>query len=370
MKGMELDLERGIARLEPGLTWGEVAGALHQHGLAITAGDTASVGVGGLTLGGGIGWMVRKYGLAIDNLRSVELVTADGGLVRANATENADLFWGLRGGGGNFGIATAFEFDMLPAGMIFGGGILFDASDVEETARILQEYARIADAAPDELTTQALLMAAPPAPFVPPEMQGRPVVAIAAVYAGDLAEGEQAVAPLRRLGRVVADIMGPMPYPAIFALTEVAEVKGLSHHVRSLYLQDVDNDALRTLAESTAATFGPDTVVQLRILGGAMSRVPSDATAFAHRNKRVLVMISNFGPGEIGDAARRDRTDVVWRAMQPYASGVYVNFLGREGEARVRDAYPDTTYDRLAALKARYDPENVFRLNQNIEPAR
>jgi FAD/FMN-containing dehydrogenase len=369
MKGMEVDVDRRVARLEPGLTWGEVARTLHPHGLGITAGDTASVGVGGLTLGGGIGWMVRKHGLAIDNLRAVEIVTADGSILRASATENPDLFWGLRGGGGNFGVATAFEFNLHSAGMIFGGGILFDASDPEEAVHILQAYARIAESAPDELTTQALLMAAPPAPFVPPEMQGRPVVAVAAVYAGDLAEGERVVAPLRTLGSVVADVMGPMPYPAIFALTEIAEVKGMAHHVRSHYLKGIDDDALRALAESTLTGFTPEAIVQLRVLGGAMSRVPAEATAFAHRDKRGLVMISHMGPPEAGDAERRERTETVWRAMQPYASGVYVNFLEKEGEDRVRDAYPPATYTRLAALKARYDPTNVFRLNQNITPA-
>jgi len=369
MKGIEIDVEGRVARLEPGLTWGEVAEALHPHGLGITAGDTATVGVGGLTLGGGIGWMVRKYGLAIDNLRSVELVTADERFVRASETENAELFWAVRGGGGNFGIATAFEFNLHPAGMIIGGGILYDGSDAERSAGIISAYARIAAAAPDELTTQALLMAAPPLPFVPEEMWGRPVIAIAACYAGDLAEGERVVAPLRELGPVVADVIGPMPYPAIFGLTAMAEIKGLTHHVRSLYLKDVDDDAVRALVTSTAATMTPETLVQLRILGGAMSRVPSDATAFAHRDKGGLVMISNFGPREVGDAERRERTETVWRAMEPFASGVYVNFLKNEGTGRVREAYPATTYDRLARLKARYDPANVFRLNQNIAPA-
>jgi FAD/FMN-containing dehydrogenase len=235
---------------------------------------------------------------------------------------------------------------------------------------MVQQYARIAKEAPEGLTTQALIMAAPPAPFIPPEKVGAPVFIIAACFAGDLAEGEEAVAPLRGLGPVVADILGPMPYPAIFALTEIAEVKGISHAVRSLYLEEAGDEALRTFVTSTLDTFTPpETLVQLRILGGAMGRVPVDATAFAHRDKEAIVMISNMGPREVGEAERVERTDSIWRAMQPYASGVYVNFLGKEGAERVRDAYPAATYERLAALKARYDPENVFHLNQNVMPA-
>ena len=367
MRGIDIDPVRRVARIEAGANWGEVAAAAHVHGLALSAGDTATVGVGGLTLGGGIGWMARKYGLTIDRLRSVELVTADGRLLTASAEEHADLFWGLRGGGGNFGIATRFEFDLHPAGLILGGAVFYDAA---HAADILPAYARYAASAPDELTTMAILMLAPPAPFIPPARHGTPILAIALCYAGDLAEGERVVAPLRGLDTPISDIIGPMPYPAIFALTAEAEVRGLHHHVRSWFHETVDDAALRTLAEQSAAIMSPETLVQLRVLGGAMGRVPADATAFAHRDKALMIMVTNFGTADAPEAARAEHTEQIWRALQPYALGVYVNFLGNEGEHRVRDAYPAATHARLADLKARYDPTNLFRHNQNIAPAR
>jgi FAD/FMN-containing dehydrogenase len=214
MKAISVDPERCWARLEAGLTWNEVANALQPYGLALTSGDTGTVGVGGLMLGGGIGWMVRKYGMTIDHLCAVELVTADGQSLRTSSDERPDLFWGLRGGGGNFGIATAFEVEIHQAGMVLGGAVFYEMAEAEA---ILQEYARYAVAAPEELTTMALLMAAPPAPFIPPSKQGVPVVAIFICYTGDLAQGEQFIAPLRQLGTIVADVISPIPYPVMFA---------------------------------------------------------------------------------------------------------------------------------------------------------
>ncbi len=365
MKALTIDPTRLIARIEPGLTWGEVAHALQAHGLALTSGDTASVGVGGLLLGGGIGWMARKHGLTIDHLRAVELVTADGQLLRASANEHAELFWGLRGGGGNFGVATAFEVDLHPGGIVLGGAVFYDAAEAEG---ILRVYTRYAITAPDELTTMVLFMAAPPAPFIPPEKQGMPVVAIAVCYTGDLAEGERVVAPLRTLGTRIADVIAPMPYPAMFALAEEATIRGLQHDMRSLFLQTLNDNVLHRLVEETAAIMSPGTLVQLRILGGAMGRVAANATAFAHRNKQALVLIANSGPGSTDAADRHARTERVWRALRPYADGVYVNFLAEEGEQRVHEAYPPATYARLVALKNRYDPTNLFHLNQNIKP--
>ncbi len=367
MKAITIDPERRIARLEPGLTFGEVAGALQPHGLAITAGDTATVGVGGLLLGGGIGWMVRKYGMTIDRLRAVELVTADGQFLRASAGENAELFWGLRGGGGNFGVVTAFEVNLHPAGMVIGGAVFYEAAEAES---ILRAYARYAEAAPDELTTMVNLMAAPPAPFIPPEKQGTPAVVIMVCYTGDLAEGERVVAPLRGLGTPIADIIGPMPYPAMFAMTEEASRLGLQHSVRSMFLRTLSDDVIHAIVEETAAIMTPMTLVQVRVLGGAMSRVPVDATAFAHRDKQAMVMITNFAPVAEDGEPSRARTEQIWQALRPYADGVYVNFLSDEGDRRVHDAYPPATYARLAALKKLYDPTNMFHLNQNIPPAR
>jgi FAD/FMN-containing dehydrogenase len=367
MKAITVDPERRIARIEPGLTWGEVASTLQPHGLALTSGDTSSVGVGGLLLGGGIGWMVRKHGLAIDRLRAVELVTADGETLRASADENAELFWGLRGGGGNFGVATAFEVNLHPAGMVLGGAVFYDAAEAES---ILRAYARYAASAPDELTTIAMFMAAPPAPFIPPEKQGTAVVALLVCYTGDLAEGARVVAPLRTLGTPIADVISPMPYPAMFAMTQEATIRGLQHTVRSLFLRALSDDVIHTIVEEAVAIVSPMTLVQVRVLGGAMSRVPADATAFAHRDKQALVMATSFAPPSADAEPARVRTEQIWQALRPYAAGVYVNFLGDEGEQRVHEAYPPATYARLAALKKRYDPTNLFRLNQNILPAR
>jgi FAD/FMN-containing dehydrogenase len=366
MKSISIDPTRHIARLEPGLTWGEVAKALQPYGLALTAGDTASVGVGGLLLGGGIGWMVRKYGLTIDRLRAVELVTADGEILHVSADEHAELFWGLRGGGGNFGIATAFEVDLHSGGMVLGGAVFYEATEAE---RIIQAYSRYASAAPDELTTMVTLMAAPPAPFIPQEKQGVPCVAIMVCYTGDLAEGAHVVAPLRQLGTPIADLISPMPYPAMFALTEKATIRGLQHSVRSLFLRAFSDEVIHAIVEEAATIMSPMTLVQVRILGGAMNRVAADATAFAHRDKQALVMVSNFAPPAAPAEPARARTEQFWQVLQSYADGAYVNFLGDEGEQRVHEAYPPATYVRLAGLKKYYDPTNLFHFNQNIPPA-
>jgi FAD/FMN-containing dehydrogenase len=365
LRKITIDPVNQTARLEPGLTWGEVANTLQPFGLAMTAGDVASVGVGGLLLGGGIGWMVRAYGLTIDNLRSVELVTADGQLRRASAEENPELFWGLRGGGGNFGIVTAFEVNLHPGGTILGGAVFYEATEAE---RILKEYARLAAAAPDELSTEAMLALAPPAPFIPPDKQGTPIVGILVCYTGDIVEGERVVAPLRQIATPIADLIAPMPYPNIFALTEIGEVRGFQHHGRSQFFQTLSDEMVHTLVEATQTVISPDTLVSLRVLGGAMSRVPKDATAFAHRDKEGMVLITHYGLLSADAVSLHARTEQIFEALSPYANGVYVGFLGNEGEQRIREAYPPDTYARLVALKNQYDPNNLFHLNQNIKP--
>jgi FAD/FMN-containing dehydrogenase len=365
LRTITIDPVRHTARLEPGLTWGEVAKTLQPFGLAMTAGDVASVGVGGLFLGGGIGWMVRAYGLTIDRLRSIELVTADGQLLRASADENPELFWGLRGGGGNFGIATAFEVDLHPGGTILGGAVFYEATEAE---RILKEYARLAAAAPDALSTEVILALAPPAPFIPPDKQGTPIVGILVCYTGDLGEGERVVAPLRQLATPIADLIAPMPYPDIFALTAVGEIPGLQHHARSQFFETFSDEMLQTLVKATQSVMSPETMVSLRVLGGVMSRVAPDATAFAHRDKQGMVLITHYAPLSADAASLNARTTRVFQALMPYAKGAYVGFVANEGEQRVREIYPPATYDRLVALKNQYDPTNLFGLNQNIKP--
>jgi FAD/FMN-containing dehydrogenase len=365
MKTIAVDPIRRTARLEPGLTWGEVANTLQPFGLAITSGDVGSVGVGGLLLGGGIGWMARSYGLTIDNLRSVELVTADGQLRRASADENPELFWGLRGGGGNFGVATAFEVNLHPGGTVLGGAVFYEATEAE---RILQEYVRIAAAAPDALSTEVMIALAPPAPFIPPDKQGKPMVGILVCYTGDIKEGEQAVAPLRQIATPIADLIAPMPYPDLFALTAIGEVSGLQHHGRSLFVETFSDEIVHTLVEATQALMSPETTVALRVLGGAMSRVAPEATAFAHRDKQGMVLITHYGALSLDTASLHARTEQVFQSLLPYANGVYAGFLANEGEQRIREAYPLETYERLVALKNQYDPTNLFHLNQNIKP--
>ena len=362
MNALSIHPERRTAWVQPGLTWGAYAERANQYGLATSSGDTASVGVGGLTLGGGIGWMVRKYGLAIDNLLSAELVTADGQLLRASTEENSDLFWALRGGGGNFGVATAFQFSLSPAGTILGGAVIYPA-----TAEVLQGWADYASEAPDELTTIVFVMPAPPLPFIPPEHHGKLVAIVGLAYVGDIEVGQSVVDPLRRLGTPIADVTAPMPYPAIFALTEEASQPGYMA-VRSGYMSALDTDILESILERSTRMPPPTGIIQLRALGGAMARVPVETTAFAHRNAPFMATIigATHDPGTVGGV--RIWAEDLWNVVKPRACGVYVNFLEDEGDDRVREAYTPATYERLLELKRRYDPTNFFRLNQNIRP--
>lgn len=362
MKTISIDPIHRTARLDPGLTWAEVAAAAQPHGLALTSGNMGSVGVGGLLLGGGIGWMVRKYGLTIDRLRAVELVTADGRFLRASADEHTDLFWGLRGGGGNFGVATAFEVDLHPAGTVFGGVVFYDAAEAE---RIVPAFAHLAAAAPDELTAQGLFMCAPPLPFITPALVGKPVFAIFVCYTGDLAEGERVVAPLRVLGTPLADVIAPMPYSAMFALTDDGAEHRQPQDGRSLFLKTVNDEVLQTFVREMLVYLAPGMIAQVSILGGAMGRVAADSTAFAHRDAQMGLLIAvggaNIAPLQVG-------MERIWQAIRPYGGGVYVNFIANEGVQRVREAYPVATYARLAELKRKYDPTNLFHSEPEYYP--
>ena len=365
MKGLSIDPERMVARAEPGLTWGEYSAQTHAYGLATPAGDVSSVGIGGLTLGGGIGWLARKYGLTIDNLLSVELVTADGHLITASADEHPALFWALRGGGGNFGIATAFTFRLHPVGTIFGGAIIHPA-----TAEVVRAYLDAADAAPDEVTTIAFLLQAPPLPFIPAEAHGTLVLFNTVCYAGDLDGGPEAVAPLRSLGGVdpIVDLTGPVPYPGLFDLTAIGTISR-HHEVRSGLLTRFDDALIETLMDYGHAMTSPFGMIELRVLGGAMARVPGGATAFAHRDKPYLLAAIN-GYDDLAESERHIAwTRSLWQAAAPYTDGAYVNYLQDEGDTRVRAAYVPSTYSRLEAIKRRDDPDNVFRVNSNVRPA-
>ncbi|MBB6099156.1 hypothetical protein HNR42_002592 [Deinobacterium chartae] len=368
LRNIEIDPFTRRARIEPGLTWLEVAAAAHPHGLAITSGDVGSVGVGGLLTGGGIGWMVRKEGLTIDQLEAVEMVLASGEIVRASRTEHPDLFWAVRGGGGNFGIVTAFELRMHDGGNILGGVVFFDAS--QGGAEMLEAYVRHAESAPDGLTTQAVLMAIPPLPFVPQEYHFKPGLAILVCFSGDLEEGERALAPLRTLGTPLADLIGPMPYPAIFALTEEGSARGMRHHTWNGFLNTFDGEVARNLVDAALEVAHPGMMVQLRVLGGQMARVSETETAFPFRNRPYLLMVSNSGPDATTDALRAGATERLWSSVQAQTSGAYLNFLGLGDRLDPAWHYPEATLQRLAAVKGQYDPENVFRNNLNIAPKR
>jgi FAD/FMN-containing dehydrogenase len=363
MKRVSIDPEARLARVQAGATSGDLAGPASAHGLALTTGDTHSVGMGGLTTGGGIGFMVRKYGLAIDNLLAAQVVTASGEIVTASPDEHPDLFWAIRGGGGNVGIVTEFTYRLAPVGQILGGELLLPAS-----REVLRGYLDYVATAPDELTTIANVLHAPPFPHVPAERVGELALSILVCWTGSLADGERALAPLRALAEPIVDAVRPMPYPEIYRFTaHQAEPHGAS--IRSMFAHDFSDQALDAVLAAMENASSPFSLVQFRGLGGALARVPTDSTAFAHRDKPYFFAIIGLWLDPAEDPAVHTAwTEELWRVTRPEGAGVYVNFLENEGADRVRDAYPPATYARLAEIKRAYDPRNMFRFNQNITP--
>jgi hypothetical protein len=333
--------------------------------LALSTGDTHSVGIGGLTTGGGVGFMVRRYGLAIDNLLQATVVTADGQVVYASEHDHPDLFWAIRGGGGNFGIITEFTFQLAPVGQILGGDLMLPAS--REVIRGILDYAVTA---PDDLTLIANVMHAPPAPYVPEDRIGELVVSILVTWTGSIEDGERAIAPLRSLATPVADAVGPMPYPEIYKFT-AHQAAPHQASIRMMFADELSDDAIDAILDSMAHSSSPYSLVQLRGLGGAFGRVDNDETAFAHRDRRYFVAVIGIWLDPTEDAAVHERwTGSLWETLRPEGQGVYVNFLENEGPERIREAYPDRTFERLQQIKANYDPENLFRFNQNVSPRR
>jgi FAD/FMN-containing dehydrogenase len=362
MRALQIDAQRRTAWAQTGLTAGDYTNAAAAYGLATGFGDTGSVGIGGITLGGGVGYLVRKHGLTIDNLLAAEIVTADGQLLRVDAEKHADLFWALRGGGGNFGVATRFQFRLHEVGTIVGGMLLLPA-----TPAVIAGFVAEAEAAPEELSTIANIMPAPPLPFVPKEQHGRLVVMALVAYAGEVEAGERAIAPFRALATPIADMVRPMPYPQIYPPEDA------SYHptavARTMFVNSIDRGVAETIVDHLEASDASMRVAQLRVLGGAMARVAPDATAFAHRASRIMVNVAAFYEGPEDRAMREAWVSDFAAALRQEDAGAYVGFLGDEGEARIREAYPQSTWDRLRAIKGRYDPTNLFRLNQNIPPA-
>jgi FAD/FMN-containing dehydrogenase len=362
LKGLEIDPDDRVAWAETGLTAGELTTSAAAHGLGVGLGDTGSVGIGGLTLGGGVGYLVRKYGLTIDDLLAAEIVTADGELLLADAEQNPDLFWAIRGGGGNFGVATRLQLRLHPVGTVTGGMLILPA-----TPEVIAGFMAAAEEAPEELSGIANVMPAPPMPFLPEEQHGQQVVLSMLVHVGPTEEGERALAPFRALATPVADMLRPMAYPEIYP-PEDAEYRPRAAN-RTMFVDSVDRDVAARILEHLGTSNALMPVAQLRMLGGAMARVPADATAFAHRASRIMVNIAAvYGAPEEAPVHEAWVSDVAADLRQGDA-GAYVNFLGDEGDERVRAAYPDATWQRLREIKRRYDPTNLFRLNQNIPPA-
>lgn len=362
MKGLDIDVERRTAWAEAGLTAGEYTSAAAAHGLATGFGDTGSVGIGGITLGGGVGYLSRKYGLTIDDLLAAELVTADGQTLTVDAKRHPDLFWAIRGGGGNFGVVTRFQFRLHEVGTVVGGMLILPA-----TPDLLRAFVAVAEAAPEELSTIANIMSAPPMPFIPAEYHGQRIVMATLVYAGDVEAGQRAMAPFRALATPIADMLRPVPYPAVFP----PEPEGY-HPIaaaRTLFLDAVDQPTAELIFERLRASTAQMAVAQIRVLGGAVSRVPVEATAYAHRARRIMANVAALYAQPDEGAVHAAWATGFAAALRQGAPGAYVNFLGDEGASRVREAYPGATWDRLTAIKARYDPTNLFRLNQNIPPA-
>jgi FAD/FMN-containing dehydrogenase len=362
MRALHVDPQRRIAWAQAGLTAGQYTSEAASHGLTTGFGDTGSVGITGLTLGGGIGWLVRKHGLTIDDLLAVELVTADGVRRHVDSERHPDLFWALRGGGGNFGVVTRLEYQLHEIDTILGGLLVLPASP-----EILRLFTAAADNAPDELSTIAILARLPALPFVSPEHHGLLALMVRVAYAGDLQCGQQALAPLRALATPLADAVTPIPYRLMYA-AEGPDPARVRMATRSMFLDELDARAAATIFERMQAQPSPTTAVQIRVLGGAMARVRADASAFAHRDRSMMVtFVANHQDADQAASHEAWVADSL-TALSPAARGVHVSFLGDEGDARVHEAYPADTYKRLATIKRRYDPTNLFRVNQNIAP--
>jgi FAD/FMN-containing dehydrogenase len=362
MRALDIDPAARIAWAEPGLTAGEYTTAAATHGLATGFGDTGSVGIGGITASGGVGYLVRKHGLTIDDLLAAEVVTADGQVLHADAEDHPDLFWAVRGGDGNVGVATRLRFRLHPLDQVVGGLLLLPA-----TPQVIASFVAEAQAAPEELSTIANIMPTPPLPFVPPEQIGRLVIMAMLVYAGPIEAGQRAVAPFRALATPIADLVRPMPYPQIYPPEEEGFHPTAVGH--TMFVDRVDDQVAETIVERLQASDASVRVAQLRVLGGAMARVPAEATAFAHRHCRIMVNLAAFYAGPADKPARQAWVEEFAAALRQRDDRAYVGFLGEDGPARIQQAYPRGTWERLARVKARYDPTNLFHHNHNIPPA-
>jgi FAD/FMN-containing dehydrogenase len=361
MKRIDIDVAGRTAWAETGLSAVEYTQATAEHGLVTGFGDTGSVGIGGITLGGGVGFLVRKHGLTIDSLLAAEIVTADGQVVMADAETNPDLFWAIRGGGGNFGVATKFHYRLQPIDTIVGGMMILTAS-----AGAITHFIAESEAAPEELSTIANVMNCPPMPFVPEELHGSLVIMGLVAWCGEVEAGQKMMERLAGDTEPIADMTGPISYPELYPPEEDYHPTAVG---RTMFADSFDETTAETILEHLAASDASLRVTQLRVLGGAMARVPNENTAFAHRDRKLMINVAAFYEGP-EDLPRREEwvTELAGLLSNGDERG-YAGFLANEGQHRVRAAYPGATWDRLRRVKAQYDPGNLFRLNQNIPPA-
>jgi hypothetical protein len=369
MRGVRVDPADRRAWVQGGALWGDVDHETQLHGLATTGGIVSHTGVAGLTLGGGVGWLMRKHGLTVDNLLAAEVVTADGKLLRASEDEHPDLFWALRGGGGNLGVVTSFDFRLHLAGpSVLAGPILWDAGDAAEVLRNYRDFVRDA---PDELGTVVRFGTAPPLPVIPSDLHWRPVLMVGACYAGPIEDGERTLRPLRASRTPLLDLVGPKPYVGFQSALDSTVVHGWNYYWKSTHLPELSDDLINVITEHAFSCSSPRSYVALFHLQGAVSRVAEGATAFGNRQASHAITLDAVWrtPGE--DSGDRDTawTRRFFAALGRFRAGVYVNFLGGDEDPdRVREAYGDSVYDRLADVKTMYDPDNVFHHNQNIRP--
>ena len=368
MKGIDVDPDARTVRAEAGLTWGEFDAATQEHGLAVTGGRVTTTGISGLALGSGSGWLERKFGFTCDNLVRAEVVTADGRQVVASQEENPDLFWGLRGGGGNFGVVTAFHFRLHPIGpVVLGGMLMYPAEMAREVTRFWRDFML---AAPDEVGSGMAYITAPPEEFVPEPVRGQPVIGIVLLYAGDPDEGEEVLRPLREFGPPGMDMVDHIPYVAVQQLIDPANPKGLLNYWTADFVAELPDDAIDTFVGHATKPVSPMSQMLILAGGGAIARVDEDATAFGQRkapfNMHFLSLWEDPADTEKNIAYTKD----IAGAMKPWTTGrAYLNFLGDEGEGRVAAAFGSEKFAKLQALKSKWDPTNLFRHNQNIPPA-
>jgi FAD/FMN-containing dehydrogenase len=367
MKAVEVDPEARTARAAGGLLWRELDAATQQHGLATTGGIISHTGIGGLTLGGGFGHLMRRHGLTVDNLLAVELVTADGERLRVDAASEPELFWGLRGGGGNFGVATAFEYRLHPVGpLVLGGPMFWGLDDAPAVLRVLRE---LAPAAPDELGISISIMPAPPMPFLAPEQFGKPVIGLVLAWMGDFAAGERAIAPLREVGRPLADVVRPVPYLALQSMLDGGAPHGRHYYWKAHRLPALSDATIDVFCERASAFTSPFAQINGWAVGGAVSRVDPGATAVGERETGFeLSFAVGWRPSDPDGERHRAWSRAGWEALRGESAGIYANFISDEGSAGVEAAY-GARLARLTAVKDRYDPDNVFRHNANIPPS-